>query len=724
MQWQHYVNFSNIVRKVSDLANRISPVWLVILRQAWNAPAVATQSNAGGMVVTDFMHNESEFIDENEAILAEFLEQALRALEEGRPIEALLEQCPQALRLTLSQMLPVTEQVVDLRLQSVPPRSKDRRAQGRAAFLAMAQQMQTAQATVASSVDVMSTATSTTLKSAAVESSSAATSSASTSKRSQPASNVVNRRPILADPSLFERIKEYLGSLGAMGGPMSMRMAPILAMLSIMLIGSVSVVQAARNSIPGDTLYPAKEWGRDVQLSLASEAEQEKLRQQQEDTRRAEIERAATEKTEYIRQTREFVVYSERGQWIWDIGGLKVKPFYIPDPSKPEVQVWMNVIGEPKPGDTVRLTYQIVPGFPNIVMGVSLEVVAVAPSTELTVSESVPPIVNIVQPTPAVVIPPLAQQCIPTHRAGWMAYRVRRDDTLSALSVASGAQVSLLMNVNCLESDVIQLGSVIFVPATSTILERVNGSPSTQPSPTPTSVPAFTPTAMATATMAPALATSETPDATVVTPVETAETVATVESSTGGNEVTPTAELSPTSEAEPTLEEGTPAETPIATSAATVASATETVDPNATPGASATAGANTTPDASATANGTTLPDTTPVGTPSLEASPTNDGTSAATPSTDATATVPSEATVPANATAAEATPMMLPSATSAPQDTSEPAATQQPTVVSSGGQATPSPVVEASPTPLPPTPVPPTLVLSTPVSKGDQSNAG
>jgi len=66
-------------------------------------------------------------------------------------------------------------------------------------------------------------------------------------------------------------------------------------------------------------------------------------------------------------------------------------------------------------------------------------------------------------PTPLVAtLPPLPQICTPPF--GWMAYTVQVGDTLNELAYRYHVGVSLLMQANCLNNQVVYPGQVIFLP--------------------------------------------------------------------------------------------------------------------------------------------------------------------------------------------------------------------------------------------------------------------
>ncbi len=97
---------------------------------------------------------------------------------------------------------------------------------------------------------------------------------------------------------------------------------------------------------------------------------------------------------------------------------------------------------------------------------------------------------------------------------GWIRYAVKQGDTLTRISILYGTSVWQIKNANCLYSDLIQVGQLLWVPnvATRTLtFTPVANTPLPSSTPAPTSTPTPLPT---TAT--------EPPPATVM-PIDTAE---------------------------------------------------------------------------------------------------------------------------------------------------------------------------------------------------------
>jgi LysM repeat protein len=86
----------------------------------------------------------------------------------------------------------------------------------------------------------------------------------------------------------------------------------------------------------------------------------------------------------------------------------------------------------------------------------TLETLEPTPTATLTPAPTSTPI-----PEPT-LIPGMVEQCVPPD--GWVPYTVRRGDTLFSLSLAHGAGVEAIKIANCLSSEVIIPGDVIYLP--------------------------------------------------------------------------------------------------------------------------------------------------------------------------------------------------------------------------------------------------------------------
>jgi len=122
---------------------------------------------------------------------------------------------------------------------------------------------------------------------------------------------------------------------------------------------------------------------------------------------------------------------------------------------------------------------------------------------------------------------PIWMVCI--KRFYWPSYRVQPGDTLSSLAAALRSSSSELMAANCLTSDQIYAGQVLYVPRllsvitptdtpTATPTSTATNTPTSTPTVSPTNTLTNTPTDTPTATASPTETATNTPTATTVTP--------------------------------------------------------------------------------------------------------------------------------------------------------------------------------------------------------------
>ena len=164
-------------------------------------------------------------------------------------------------------------------------------------------------------------------------------------------------------------------------------------------------------------------------------------------------------------------------------------PTLVPTGTCPRPPGWIDHLvaeGEDLPGIAAR--YNIDP----VVLQVNNCLVAavVTPNMVLFVPapSTLPPLVTFI---PTLVVRPTV--CGPP--LGWTIYRVRSGDTLSSIARATGSTVRALMLANCLPSDKIRVGQILYVPRPPIPIVTIPFPPSRTPipSPTPTVTPTSTP---------------------------------------------------------------------------------------------------------------------------------------------------------------------------------------------------------------------------------------
>ncbi len=453
----------------------------------------------------------------------------------------------------------------------------------------------------------------------------------------------------------------------------AMRFAPLALLLAMIYVLTSTIVVAAKESLPGNPVYPVRVWMLEQGVATAPVQQKAEARWLVDRALAGDVARlaeqlqatpdAAPVSVESIQQFRGF------DEDLLLIGDLRVIPWHQPADIGPDDWFPITIEGTLEPGATVLLRYQVVPGAANVVQGV-----------ELTVLQS--PAMPTPQPTPTSA-PVTGVHCQRIQAPNWIAYIVKPGESLSDIAMRSQTSVTELRRVNCLTDGSVRAGTTIFVPMT--ILGRVPSAPppalaTAIPTPvippTPTPAP-FTPTnTPSPPTSAPTLApTSESasPESTALPPSETETPV---------QSATPAAPSTPTQTAAPTESDVTaiPLETEPPIPATATPIQTEQTESSPTPSPTAEGGSSPAeaPSPTATASNIEPPTAAPV-------------ESAATPT-------------PLNTTAPTAPPTMEPS----------------PTLAESAGGASVTSTLPPTATPPPPTATPVAASpTNTPVAEGD-----
>ncbi len=468
-----------------------------------------------------------------------------------------------------------------------------------------------------------------------------------------------------------------------------MRFAPLALLLAMVYVLTSTVVVAAKESLPGNPVYPVRVWMLEQGVATAPVQQKAEARWLVDRALAGDVARLAEQlqatpdatpvSVESIQQFRGF----DEDQLL--IGDLRVIPWHQPAGAGPDDWFPIAIDGTLEPGATVLLRYQVVPGAANVVQGI-----------ELTVLQS--PAMPTPQPTPTPTSAPVTGvHCQRIQAPNWVAYIVKPGESLSEIATRSQTSVTELRRVNCLTDGSVRAGTTIFAPMT--ILGRVPSAPppalaTAIPTlvipPTPTSAPVTPTNTPSPPTSAPTLAPtaeSASPEPTALPPAET---------ETPAQSVTPVAPSTPTQIAAPT-EPGvtaTPSATELPAPATATPIQTEQTEPPPTPSPTAESGSSPAeaPSPTATASSAEPPTATPM-------------QSAATPT-------------PLNTTAPTAPPTMEPSPTLAESASgASVTSTPPPTATSPPPTATPPPPT-ATPPPPTATPVAPSPT-HTPVAEGE-----
>ena len=254
-------------------------------------------------------------------------------------------------------------------------------------------------------------------------------------------------------PGIFERVVDGLQAVFTMR---TLRLAPLIVTLALVLLSVSTFVTMAQSAVPGDLTYSFKQWMRKQELQLAPPDRREIVRQMQEQEMAEDVKKAAERadnNSAVIQAEDTQIFYGSMGRLL-KIGGLTVMDRYQPDANVEEFRP-MEIEGDLIPGATVNLIYQIMPGQSDTVQGISLSVVA--PPAETPTPEA---------PVPAIVdVQPRDAACTIEQPDGWVEYEVAPGDNLTFLAKRGEVAVEELMAANCLESETILIGARLYLPA-------------------------------------------------------------------------------------------------------------------------------------------------------------------------------------------------------------------------------------------------------------------
>lgn len=364
--------------------------------------------------------------------------EAVARFEAGESIADIVASYPASMRDELHDMLTIVGAVEEMAHAPVPRPPAARRAAAKRQFLATAAQMRQAQEAAqpfqAQAVNGPSVASSPTAQ------------SRSTSRRSS------RRRRTRTEQGWLAQLRDGLQNIFSVR---ALRLAPIIVMLAFVLLSTGTLVTMAQTSVPGDLAYTLKQWIRKQELELAPEAMREQVRLQQERELAQDVAKAASraDANSAVIQAEDTQIYYGRTGRLLKIGGLNVVDRYQPD-ANTEVFREMVIQGDLEPGALVEITYQIMPGQSDTVQGITLDVVA--PPTK-TPEELLAPSVST----------PDSASCSVVQPEGWVPYEVKAGDNLTFLASRGGTTVSEIMQVNCLDNEVILIGADLYVPAAS-----------------------------------------------------------------------------------------------------------------------------------------------------------------------------------------------------------------------------------------------------------------
>lgn len=449
----------------------------------------------------------------------EIFARAVERLEAGEPLEAIIAAYPAELHTELRDLLTVSAATHSLQTAEIPRPSPSRRAANKRAFL---------QAAAAMRAEVEAEAPAPAITQAV-------TTPPRTAAPPQPALTAPRAKPAVAAPTWLEQWRIRWSELWGNGAFTPMQFAPLAVILAVVSLATFSFSSVAQAAIPGDLAYPAKQWLRQQELSLAAPEDQPGIVHRIEVETAEDLAKAIVRAVEQKKPIRAEQTLFFRG---WEegnlrIGSLLVEPNYQVNPPDPAT-LPMAMEATPVENRLVNVIYQIVPDEngnipenPRIVQGISLTVI----------EESI--VVPTVTPT----------ACLASRPAGWVPTMIKVGDTISAIAKRTGTDPAAIIRANCIpNADQILVGEMLFAPAL----------PTAPPSPTPM------PSLEATLT-----AVSTTVSTEVITPTATLEPEATATLSTTVG-ITPTMPITPATTITPTVAAPVTTLTPTVTITATV----------------------------------------------------------------------------------------------------------------------------------------------------------
>lgn len=406
-----------------------------------------------------------------EELMADLYADAVVRLEEGESIDSILGSYPAQNSKALCSMLLVTDTLFALQHQPLPIRNPQRMARRREEFI-----NQIALERSRQEVDMA----------LPLGSGAALHSAANGARMAAPARDGL--RPVLqpAGPGggFAGALAEWWFSLQQSLTVGKFSLAPLVVTLALSLSFALGLSQVTNASLPGDLTYPIKAWVKMMNMTMSSGERRDEAAQQAADTiqadiaesaRRAEAQAAAgTSLESVVHQESVFLVFDGYEGRLLKFGDIRVIPSYQANPNSPETTP-IAITGDMQPGELVWLTLQILPGQADVVQGVSAVVQEPEPAEP--------------DPTP---IP-----CTPRRPAGWQYYTVQRGDTISELAQSSGSSTRAVAGANCLDSNLIIAGQMLFLPSVAQPTAVV--APTVETTAEPTNEPTVEPTAEITA---------------------------------------------------------------------------------------------------------------------------------------------------------------------------------------------------------------------------------
>lgn len=349
-------------------------------------------------------------------------EEAIGRLEAGETIESIVASYPYANTDDLVEELQIVQLALKIQHEPVPEPSPAKRMAAKQDFLAAAGEMKSREQ---------------------------GAQSFRPARIAEPPRRIKPETP--PPPTLAQRISDSLRSAFSMR---TLRLAPVIVTLAVVLLSATTFVAMAQSALPGDPTYSFKQWMRKQELQFTSPDRRDLVRQAQEQELAEDVRKAAerADQNSAVIQAEDTQVYYGRSGRLLKIGGLTVMDRYQPDANL-EVFRPMQIEGDLEPGATVGLVYQIMPGQSETVQGISL--VVISPPEETPEPAELP----------AIDVQPRDTACTVTQPDGWVEYQVQPGDNLTYIARRGGTSVAEIVEANCLSDETIIIGAILFVPA-------------------------------------------------------------------------------------------------------------------------------------------------------------------------------------------------------------------------------------------------------------------
>ena len=355
----------------------------------------------------------------------DLFEEAVSRLEDGESIETIVASYPDAATSELLDELHIVQLALDVQNEPIPQPTAAMRMTSKQGFLATAAEIRGREAAAQAYRPV---------------------------RIAEPPRRVV--QPMLEPELTF--LQRMTDAVQAAFSMKTMRLAPVIAALAVMLLTGSTLVAMAQTSVPGDVTYSFKQWMRKQELQLTRPDRRDVVRQAQEQELAADVAKAAerADANSAVIQAEDTQVFYGKNGRLLKIGGLTVMDRYQPD-ANIEVFRPMDVDGDLAPGAKVGLVYQIMPGQSDTVQGISLIVLAAPPETPSPAE------------LPAIDAQPRDGACTIIQPEGWVHYQVQPGDNLTYIARRGDTSVADIVAANCLANETIIIGASLYVPTDS-----------------------------------------------------------------------------------------------------------------------------------------------------------------------------------------------------------------------------------------------------------------